>query len=182
VRAVGQPLPDSPAPPPPPAESAAPAVGAAAVAIAVETERPEEQAEPDPASAPVAEPVGAVDLEALRTLWPAVLDAVREQNSMLAALLDGANPVALVGDELTVAFSESRAFLKRKAEDAPNRTALAGAIRTVSGHAVRLTYELRPDDEGPEPPVAPRLSDDELVSHFLEEFDAEELPEEERQA
>jgi hypothetical protein len=111
-----------------------------------------------------------------------VLDAVREQNSMLAALLDGANPVALVGDELTVAFSESRAFLKRKAEDAPNRTALAGAIRTVSGHAVRLTYELRPDDEGPEPPVAPRLSDDELVSHFLEEFDAEELPEEERQA
>ncbi|HEV7459073.1 MAG TPA: DNA polymerase III subunit gamma/tau [Solirubrobacteraceae bacterium] len=182
VRAVGQPLPDSPAPPPPPAESAAPAVGAAAVAIAVETERPEEQAEPDPASAPVAEPVGAVDLEALRTLWPAVLDAVREQNSMLAALLDGANPVALVGDELTVAFSESRAFLKRKAEDAPNRTALAGAIQTVSGAAVRLTYELRPDDEGPEPPVAPRLSDDELVSHFLEEFDAEELPEEERQA
>jgi hypothetical protein len=110
-----------------------------------------------------------------------VLDTVREQNSMLAALLDGANPITLAGDELTVAFSESRAFLKRKAEDAPNREALAAAIQTVSGHAVRLAYELRPDD-GEEAPASPKLSDEELVKHFLEEFDAEELPEEERQA
>ena len=117
----------------------------------------------------------------MRSLWPAVLDTVREQNSMLAALLDGANPIALARDELTVAFSESRAFLKRKAEDAPNREALAAAIQTVSGHVVRLAYELRPDD-GDEPATSPKLSDEELVKHFLEEFDAEELPEEERQA
>jgi DNA polymerase III subunit gamma/tau len=167
VRAVGQPLPDAPAPrSTPPVESTAPAAGAAAVAVAVETSQTEE----DP-----------FDLEALRALWPAVLDTVREQNSMLAALLDGANPIALARDELTVAFSESRAFLKRKAEDAPNREALAGAIQTVSGHVVRLAYELRPDD-GEEPAAPPRLSDEELVKHFLEEFDAEELPEEERQA
>jgi DNA polymerase III subunit gamma/tau len=106
---------------------------------------------------------------------------VREQNSMLAALLDGANPIALARDELTVAFSESRAFLKRKAEDAPNREALAGAIQTVSGHVVRLAYELRPD-ESDAPAPSPKLSDDELVAEFLAEFDAEELPEEERQA
>jgi len=167
VRAVGQPLPD--APPPrstPPVESTAPAAGAAAVAIAVEAD----QAEEDP-----------FDLEALRSLWPAVLDTVREQNSMLAALLDGADPIALARDELTVVFSESRAFLKRKAEDAPNREALAAAIQTVSGHVVRLAYELRPDD-GEAPAAPPKLSDEELVKHFLEEFDAEELPEEERQA
>ncbi len=178
VRAVGQPLPDAPAPPPS-TESAAPAAGVTAVAIAVEAEaEPEEEAEePDAA----AEPEGAFDLEALRSLWPAVLDTVREQNSMLAALLDGANPIALARDELTVAFSESRAFLKRKAEDAPNRDALAGAIQTVSGHVVRLAYELRPD-ESETPAPAPELSDEELVKRFLEEFDAEELPEEERQA
>jgi DNA polymerase III subunit gamma/tau len=110
-----------------------------------------------------------------------VLDTVREQNSMLAALLDGANPIALARDELTVAFSESRAFLKRKAEDAPNREALAGAIQTVSGHVVRLAYELRPDESDASAP-APELSDDELVKQFLEEFDAEELHNEERQA
>ncbi len=167
VRAVGKPLPDAPASPSaPPVESAAPASGAAAVAIAVDADQPEEE---------------PFDLEAMRSLWPAVLDTVREQNSMLAALLDGANPIALAGDELTVAFSESRAFLKRKAEDAPNREALAGAIQTVSGHVVRLAYELRPDD-GEEPAASPKLSDEELVKHFLEEFDAEELPDEERQA
>jgi len=99
---------------------------------------------------------------------------------MLAALLDGAQPVTLVGDELTVAFPESRAFLKRKAEDRPNREALAAAIRAVSGHQARLAYELRPD-EGDAPAPPPKLSDDELVARFLAEFDAEELPEEERQ-
>jgi DNA polymerase-3 subunit gamma/tau len=179
VRAVGKPLPDPPAPPStPPVESAAPAaVGAAAVAIAVEAEQPQEEPEPDAKTEPAAD----FDLEALRSLWPAVLDTVRDQNSMLAALLDGANPVQLARDELTIAFSESRAFLKRKAEDAPNREALAGAIQTVSGHVVRLAYELRPDD-GEAPPASPRLSDDELVAEFLAEFDAEELPEEERQA
>jgi DNA polymerase III subunit gamma/tau len=182
VRAVGKPLPDAPAPPStPPVESAAPAAGAAAVAIAVEADRPEDEPEGDAESEPESEPAGAFDLEAMRSLWPAVLDTVREQNSMLAALLDGANPIALARDELTVAFSESRAFLKRKAEDAPNRDALAGAIQTVSGHVVRLAYELRPDN-GDEPAPSPKLSDEELVKHFLEEFDAEELPEEERQA
>jgi DNA polymerase III subunit gamma/tau len=176
VRAVGQPLPDAPAPAPPPAVESAVASGAAAVAVAVEAEE-EPQEEPERAS----QPAGAFDLEALRSLWPAVLDTVREQNPMLAALLDGANPIALDGNELTVAFSESRAFLKRKAEDTPNREALAGAIQTVSGHVVRLAYELRPDESDASVP-APELSDDELVKQFLEEFDAEELHNEERQA
>ena len=166
VRAVGRPLSDAPAATPPSAENAAAPAAATAVALAVEPEPADESPEPD--------------LEALRALWPAVLDTVREGNSMLAALLDGAQPVTLVGDELTVAFPESRAFLKRKAEDRPNREALAAAIRAVSGHQARLAYELRPDEgDAPEPP--PKLSDDELVARFLAEFDAEELPEEERQ-
>jgi len=168
VRAVGPPLTDPPpAASPPTDDSATPAPGAVAVAVAVDAE----EAQPEP------EPAGAFDLEAVRSLWPAVLETVREQNSMLAALLDGANPIALAQDELTVAFSESRAFLKRKAEDAPNRDALAGAIQSVSGHVVRLAYELRPD-EGEAPRPAPELSDEELVKRFLEEFDAEELSEE----
>ena len=166
VRAVGRPLSDAPAAPPPSAENAAAPAAATAVALAVEPEPAAESPEPD--------------LDALRALWPAVLDTVRERNSMLAALLDGAQPVTLVGDELTVAFPESRAFLKRKAEDRPNREALAAAIRAVSGHEARLVYELRPD-EGDAPAPPPKLSDDELVARFLAEFDAEELPEEERQ-
>jgi DNA polymerase-3 subunit gamma/tau len=155
--------PNSPTPVPAPAPAAAPA---AAVALA----EPDAQAGDD-----------ALDLEGLRALWPAVLDTVRDRNEMLAALLDGANPVALAGDELTVAFSESAAFLKRKAEDATNRDALARAIQTVSGRTVRLVYELRPD-AGERPASgdqAGQLSDEELVARFMAEFDAEELPAEE---
>ena len=48
------------------------------------------------------------------------------------------------------------------------------------GFPRRLVYELRPDD-GDAPATPPKLSDDELVARFLAEFDAEELPEEERQ-
>ena len=187
VRAVGRPLPDPPAAPPsPPVESAAPPVAAsagtaaaAAVAVAPEREQHEAPVEPEQDEAPSVESDGAFDLEALRTLWPAVLDTVREQNSMLAALLDGANPIALARDELTIAFSESRAFLKRKAEDTANRDALVGAVQTVSGHVVRLAYELRPDEPDAEPPADAGLSDDALVARFLAEFDAEELPDEE---
>src|SRR5205823_2623071 len=67
--------------PKPPRDGGGAATAAAAVAVVVETEEDQD-----------------FDLEALRSVWPAVLDAVREQNSMLAALLDGANPVALSRD------------------------------------------------------------------------------------
>jgi len=147
----------------------------------VPAQEPEPAADPDREPAPDPELGGTLDLEALRAVWPAVIDAVREQNAMLAALLDGANPIAVARDELTVAFAESAAFLKRKAEDAPNREALASAIQSVSGRVVQLVYELRPDT----PPGEQRaetgqtLSDDELVARFLAEFDGEELTREE---
>ena len=113
------------------------------------------------------------------SLWPAVVDSLREETPMLAALLEDCAPASLAGDGLTLAWPESSAFLKRKAEDPANRELIAKAIRSVTGSSLRLAYELRA--EGDPLPVAavtatPKLSDEDLVQRFKDEFDAEELP------
>ena len=61
-------------------------------------------------------------------LWPAVGEAVAEENGMLGAALGAARPVGLEGDRLTVAFPADAAFVKKKAE-ANTRAGAAGAAR-----------------------------------------------------
>jgi hypothetical protein len=107
-------------------------------------------------------------------MWPAVVETVRQQNAMLAALLEGANPVELAAGELRLAFAESAAFLKRKAEGIPNRQTLGEAVQTVTGRTLKLVYELRSDAET-EQAAEDALSEEELFARFMEEFDAEEL-------
>src|SRR5207248_271616 len=58
----------------------------------------------------VAEGPAVADLESLRSLWPAVVDLVRAQNALLGALIEEAEPVAVQGEELTVAFAASAPF------------------------------------------------------------------------
>jgi hypothetical protein len=115
----------------------------------------------------------------MRALWPAVIDLVRTGNAMLGALIEQAKPVALAGEELTVAFPSSASFLKKKAESAANRTTVAAALGDLAGGRWRLCYELREELDVREGDVAPR-SEQEWVARFMEEFDAEELPAEER--
>jgi hypothetical protein len=102
---------------------------------------------------------------------------VRSDNAMLAALLDGARPVAVGADELRLAFAESAEFLKRKAERLPHREVLTRALQTVAGQPLRLAHELRADSasEANGEAAAP-LSGDELVERLMAEFGAEELP------
>ena len=100
---------------------------------------------------------------------------------MLAAALDDCAPAALTDDGLTLAWPETSSFLKRKAEDPANRDLLVRAIRSVTGSSLRLAYELRSESEAmptlaSTAPSAPKLTEDDLVQRFMEEFDAEELP------
>jgi hypothetical protein len=111
-------------------------------------------------------------LKALVELWPAVLETVRAGNAMLGAVVEDARPVELVGNRLVLAFAEDAAFLRRKAEDRANRTALADAVSRVTGASLSLDYELR---EREAPVKAPPLSEEELVRHLKDEFDAEQL-------
>jgi len=164
------PPPEAPAPPPPPPPPREPAPTAAA------TNGAPAPAEPEPEPEPAQVAVAAGDAPALETvaeLWPAVLDAVRAENGMLAACLGSAQPVAVADGVVTIAFPRSEAFAYRKADDTEKRELVAEALRSVTGHPLRPGYELH--DELPTIEEAPPLSEDELIARFKDAFDAEEL-------
>ncbi len=124
------------------------------------------------------------ELEGLRSVWPAVLETLRERSgSLKAGIFAEARPAAVSDGELIVAFPPSATFKKRKAEDRDYCEALAEAVRAVTGASIRLRCELRDEDEGeavagdaPAGAAAAGLSEEELVERFMAEFDAEEIP------
>jgi DNA polymerase III subunit gamma/tau len=159
ARLTGEPEPALPAetpvaPPRPPAQRAA-----ASAAVAVEAE---------PEQAP--QGLGALELDQLQAIWPAVADAVTEENGMLGAALGAARPLALEGDRLVVAFPPDAAFIKKKAE--ANRGLVQRALRGLSGQAFNVAYELREADGGDGPAV---LGEKELIERLRAEFAAEEV-------
>jgi DNA polymerase III subunit gamma/tau len=155
----------APAAPPAPQPRASAGSGAA---VAVKQE--EEPAAP--------EPVGPGELERVKALWPAVAEAVSEQNGMLGAALGAATPAGLDGERLTVAFPADAAFVKKKAE--ANRELVAGAVRGLTGASVSLAFEL--SEAAPASGPA-RLDHEQLIDRLRAEFGAEEIfdePEEEK--
>jgi DNA polymerase-3 subunit gamma/tau len=159
------------APPEPPRQdqppaSASPVAAVASPAVAV--------ADAEPAFA------GELDLEGLRTLWPAVVEAVRDGNSMLAAALLEAQPIGVGDGEALLAFPAGATFSKRMAESEEHRRAVGEALHALAGTRLRPRYELRAVDEDDEAGASsPAVSEEELVARFVAEFDAEELVDDE---
>jgi DNA polymerase-3 subunit gamma/tau len=118
----------------------------------------------------------AEGLAPLLAWWPAVVDLVRTDNALLGACIEEARPVEVTGEDLTVAFSATAPFLKKKAENPDNRAAVTAALADVTGRRWRLSYELQ--DALAAQDGAPPSSDSEeqWLKRFMEEFDAEELP------
>jgi DNA polymerase III subunit gamma/tau len=142
--------------------------GGPSAAVAVE---PVEEEDP--------RPVGAVDLEQVKALWPAVAETVGEENGMLGAAIGAALPTAIEGDRLTIAFPADAAFVKKKAE--ANRELVATAVRGLTGHSLVLTFELSDATVATAPAT---LDHDQLIERLRQEFGAEEVfdeSEEERQ-
>jgi DNA polymerase-3 subunit gamma/tau len=170
VPASRAPEPAQSAPASPPATSLSPPAAepeAAVAAVAV--------VEPEAGAEPVVAAVG-LDLDAFAELWPAIIESIQQERPLLAEHLKVARPTALGDGELTLAWAETAGLSKRKAEDAANRELIGRAIRAVTGASLRLAHELAAD--APEPEAA-TLSPDELVERFVEEFEAEILPESE---
>jgi DNA polymerase III subunit gamma/tau len=151
----------SPAVSSPPQRSA----GGASAAVAVEVQ---EEAAP--------QAVGSIELEQLEAVWPAVAEAVTEENGMLGAALGAARPVALEGGRLTVAFPTDAAFVKKKAE--ANLEMVQRALRGLTGQALTVAYELRDDAAAGGPAL---LGEEELIERLRAEFAAEEVFDEERE-
>ena len=142
--------------------------GGPAAAVVVE---PREEQDPQPA--------GAIELEQVRALWPAVAETVGEENGMLGAAIGAALPTAVEGERLTVAFPADAAFVKKKAE--ANRELVAAAVRGLSGRSLALVFDLSEDAVAAGPAT---LDHDQLIERLRREFGAEEVfeePEEERQ-
>jgi DNA polymerase-3 subunit gamma/tau len=140
-----------------------------------------EEAPPAPAKRPAPkgsaavavqpQPVGSIELGQIVSLWPAVAEAVGEENGMLSAALSAATPTALDADRLTIAFPSDAAFVKKKAEQ--GRDIVAGAVRGMTGHALSLSFEL--SDSVAPPPGPATLDHDQLIERLRAEFAAEEV-------
>jgi DNA polymerase-3 subunit gamma/tau len=144
--------------------AAAPSSGAVAVAVAAPAPR------------------AAAELDIFVELWPAILSSLSETNQVLALCLADARPVAVEGHDLIIAFDRTSAFMRRKAEDAPNRAALGEAIRALTGIHLGLVFELRDAVAAPPGDAAGApVSDDDLIARFKAEFDAEEIDPAERE-
>jgi DNA polymerase-3 subunit gamma/tau len=214
ARAVAPAVPVAPPPaastaPAASAASAAPAASAASAApppaTTPETARepepepePEAEAEAEPTPIPVAvvetptptpAPAAAADRGAevieMRELWPAVVELVRGQNEMLAALLGGAIPATIVDQQLTVLLPAGAQFLKRKLDGNEHHRRMASdAVRSVTGVTLELIFRVaEPVDPTVTTPAVEddKLSEAELVRRFVEEFDAQELKDQETQ-
>ena len=118
--------------------------------------------------------VGSLELDQILTVWPAVADAVCEENQMIGAALAAARPVGLEGSRLTVAFPTDASFVKKKAEG--NRELVQRALRGLTGQSLTVAYELR-DDAAPDGPAL--LGEQELIERLRAEFAAEEIFDEE---
>jgi DNA polymerase-3 subunit gamma/tau len=119
----------------------------------------------------------ALELDGLRAVWPAVIEAVKSENALCAALLADTTPIAVDGTRVTVAFAPADDFHRRKADDDGYRQCVAMAVRTVTGAKAQIAYVLAeaPPAGADEPTAAAPPTDDEWVRRLVSEFDAEEI-------
>ncbi len=145
--------------------------GKPAPAVAPAAEPPENTPPPPPA-VPVAE-----DLQSIADLWPAVVELVGAGHALCGAVIADTRPVAITGEDLTVGFPTSAAFLKKKAEDPSNRQIVTDALRQLAGGRRRISYELREDLDAPNGDDPSRTyTEEEWIERFKSELDAEEIP------
>jgi DNA polymerase III subunit gamma/tau len=172
----GAPASAAPAPLPPAAPSAP---EARAPAAAPEPAHPEPEPAPEPAAIAVADPPAPAappSLDGVASLWPAVRDAVCEENQLVGAALSDARPVDLRDRELVVAFDHAERFKWRTVDTREHRGVVESAVRSLTGAPLHVKFELRdlePEDDAAAAPAPP--SEDELVARFVTEFDAEEI-------
>jgi DNA polymerase-3 subunit gamma/tau len=160
ARAPAAPQADAPDPPPPPPAPRASGPAAAAAA-------------PQAIAAPQEQPEGELDVELVRGLWPAAVEAVSAENAMVAAALGKARPTTIENGKLTVTFPEGNEFACKTADR--HAGLLQEALRTLLGRSVAVRLELGGAEEAEEVEAAPPLSEDELLERLKAEFKAEEV-------
>ncbi|MGZ5340702.1 MAG: DNA polymerase III subunit gamma/tau [Solirubrobacterales bacterium] len=119
-----------------------------------------------------------VHLEKVMSMWPAVVDHVRESGAeMLSTLFEGAKPLAVDAEKsvLKIGFPPSATFNKRKAEAKANVERFADSLRAIVGERLRPVYELLDSDPEPADGEAGGIDDEEMIELIKTKFDASEL-------
>ncbi len=134
---------------------------------------------PDPAGGESVEVT--IEIERVTSLWPAVVEHVRDSNSeMVSTLFHGARPIAIDSEKsvIRIGFPSSAKFNKRKIESDQNSEIITESLHAVFGVPLRPAFELL-EEEADEAPSASATVDsmDEgaVVDMFKDEFDAEEI-------
>jgi len=123
-----------------------------------------------PPAAPAVEPAAqaaAVDLDLVRSSWPAVLEALKARRRTLHALLNEGHPTALEGSVLTVTFDARHGFHAGEVARDDWIPLFGDVFRELFGTALRvraLLGEAPPVTAAPDPvradPAAVREADD----------------------
>ncbi len=105
-----------------------------------------------------------------------MVELVGAEHALCGAVIADTVPVGLAGEDLTVGFPASAAFLKKKAEDPSNRQIVTDALRKLAGGRWRISYELREGLDVAGGDGAPRTyTEEEWIERFKSELDAEEI-------
>jgi hypothetical protein len=112
-----------------------------------------------------------MDLDGVRSLWPAVLDALRDDLPLVAAALDDVQLFDGPDGELLIAFATIDRFQRATAEKSANRQAIAETIRAVTGASPPLRFESR-DLEVVEEEAG---GEEDVLDRLKKEFNAEEI-------
>jgi len=173
--ADARPVVSVPAVEPPPAPQGTPQPRAEAPAPPPPAAPPEAAPVPEPSAvAVVAAPAGGLELGMVTELWPAVVDAVRADDDVLAMCLTEATPVDCADRSLVIAFHPDDTMRRRKADSTRARQVVAEALRNLTGVAPQISVEARELDAAvaEAPPGDPEA---ELLERLKAEFDAEEI-------
>jgi DNA polymerase-3 subunit gamma/tau len=122
--------------------------------------------------------VAAIDIERVTTLWPAVVEHIRDSGAeMLSSLFEGARPLAVDAERnvIRVGFPSGAKFNKRKAEAQANVERIAEAVKTIIGERLRPVYELVEVDAEPAEAGGAPMAEEEIIELLKTKFDASEV-------
>jgi hypothetical protein len=109
------------------------------------------EAAPQPHPTAVAEaPIGGLELATVTELWPAVVDAIRVDDDVLAMCLTEATPVDCAERSLVIAFHPDDTMRRRKADSARARQVVAEAELLERLKAEFDAEEILDDPDDPE--------------------------------
>ncbi|MGH4019974.1 MAG: DNA polymerase III subunits gamma/tau [Pseudonocardiaceae bacterium] len=141
-----EPEPERPSPPEPERPEPAEPERPGPPEPAPEPAEPRPQPPDPPVESTPAEGAGRVDAAAVRRVWQALLDAVREHSRATQVLLSNATARAVEGDVLVLTLPT--APLARRLAEERNIEMIRGALRTVLG----VDWRIRCEHDGGHPP------------------------------